>query len=46
MSFRYLSVLIMAALPFASVARQALRVCADPNNMPFSNEQGKDSKTS
>jgi mxaJ protein len=48
MRFRFLSVLFGsvsvlfgAALPAIGVAGTSLRVCADPNNMPFSNERGE-----
>jgi len=40
MSFRCLNLLLFALLP-AFAARQPLRVCADPNNLPFSNQQGQ-----
>lgn len=46
MSFRFLSAsrisvgsLLIAALPLLSSAQTVLRVCADPNNLPFSNDQ-------
>jgi len=32
---------VLLALPAAAVGGTALRVCADPNNMPFSNERGE-----
>ncbi len=41
MSFRCLSVLAFIALPCIAADQTALRVCADPNNMPFSNQQGQ-----
>ena len=40
MCFRCLNLLLSALLP-AFAARQPLRVCADPNNLPFSNQQGQ-----
>ena len=40
MSFRCLSVLFVCVLPLAA-GKRVLRVCADPNNLPFSNEQGQ-----
>ncbi len=39
MCFRYLSVLFIGALPCLAAEKPVLRVCADPNNLPFSNEQ-------
>src|SRR4051812_5808719 len=36
-----LALMIWAALSGGSSAQSALRVCADPNNMPFSNERGE-----
>ncbi len=42
MSSRCLSLLLlMFGIPVVSSAQSALRVCADPNNLPFSNEQGQ-----
>ncbi len=41
MYFRFLSVLAVLALPVIAAARDSLRVCADPNNMPFSNQRGE-----
>jgi mxaJ protein len=41
MSFRCLSVIFMAALPCIAAEQRVVRVCADPNNMPFSNERGE-----
>src|ERR1700709_1869785 len=41
MYFRYLSVLVLLALQAASAAPRVLRVCADPNNLPFSNQAGE-----
>src|ERR1700748_1613619 len=38
MYFRYLSVLLLFALPAVCASSRILRVCADPNNLPFSNE--------
>jgi mxaJ protein len=40
MYFRYLSALLLFALPAACASSRVLRVCADPNNLPFSNEAG------
>lgn len=41
MFFRCLSALMIAAsMPCFAADASALRVCADPNNMPFSNEHG------
>src|SRR6185503_4680751 len=39
---RVLATFVMAAMVFAVTvgARAALRVCADPNNLPFSNQDG------
>src|SRR5919112_174833 len=42
--FRNARVLIIAAVMFlvaAEVAAREIRVCADPNNLPFSNHQGE-----
>ena len=39
MSFRYLSVLLIGIAPCLAAEQAVLRVCADPNNLPFSNEQ-------
>jgi mxaJ protein len=33
--------LLILALPLVAADPQPLRVCADPNNMPFSNQQGQ-----
>jgi mxaJ protein len=41
MSFRFLSVIALAALQCMAAGQSVLRVCADPNNMPFSNERGE-----
>lgn len=40
MCFRCLSLLLLALLSYAQT-RNTLRVCADPNNMPLSNEAGQ-----
>jgi mxaJ protein len=40
MSFRCLSLIFVAVLPCIAEQR-VVRVCADPNNMPFSNERGE-----
>jgi mxaJ protein len=39
MFFRYLSVFLVSLAPWPSMGQNELRVCADPNNMPFSNQQ-------
>lgn len=39
MSFRCLSVLLLALVVNASQPPPVLRVCADPNNLPFSNQR-------
>lgn len=39
MSFRYLSLFLCAACVMTAADQPVLRVCADPNNLPFSNEQ-------
>lgn len=39
MSFRCLSVWLLSALPAVAAGQPVLRVCADPNNLPFSNQQ-------
>ncbi|MGI9072042.1 MAG: substrate-binding domain-containing protein [Bryobacteraceae bacterium] len=41
MSFRCLSLIVIAVLPCVAAEQSVLRVCADPNNMPFSNERGE-----
>lgn len=41
MCSRFLSFLLLAALPCVAEETIAFRVCADPNNMPFSNEAGQ-----
>lgn len=41
MSFRCLSLLLTALLPCMAANQRVLRVCADPNNLPFSNDQGQ-----
>lgn len=42
-AFAVLSVTIglLAAVAYGSAPRRTLRVCADPNNLPFSNERGE-----
>ncbi|HMF77398.1 MAG TPA: substrate-binding domain-containing protein [Bryobacteraceae bacterium] len=40
MYFRCLSALLLFALPALCADGRVLRVCADPNNLPFSNEAG------
>jgi mxaJ protein len=40
MFFRCLSLIVIAALPCMAAEQSVLRVCADPNNMPFSNQRG------
>ena len=35
------AVLLAAAVPAGAIAPPPLRVCADPNNLPFSNERGE-----
>jgi mxaJ protein len=39
MSFRSLNLLALVFLPHALSAQNVLHVCADPNNMPFSNQK-------
>lgn len=39
MCFRFLSVLLALALPLSGAEARELRVCADPNNLPFSNDR-------
>ncbi len=39
MSLRCLSLFAIALLPVAAEAQNVIRVCADPNNMPFSNQR-------
>ena len=41
MCFRFLSALLLSTLAFAADANETnkLRVCADPNNLPYSNEK-------
>lgn len=39
MFFRCLSLVLFALVPIADGAENVLRVCADPNNMPFSNQR-------
>src|SRR4051812_37934585 len=41
MYFRCLSVLLAISLPALCAGLSVLRVCADPNNLPFSNEAGE-----
>jgi mxaJ protein len=41
MSFRCLSVLLFAVLARMTPSEAMLRVCADPNNMPFSDDRGR-----
>jgi mxaJ protein len=41
MSSRYLNALFCAVLPALAASQPVLRVCADPNNLPFSNQQGQ-----
>lgn len=41
MFFRCLSVLLVAVVPAMTASERVLRVCADPNNMPFSNDQAQ-----
>ena len=41
MCFRFLSVVLAAAITCCASELPVLRVCADPNNMPFSNERGE-----
>ena len=41
MSLRFLSLLVLIAAALSADPLKTLRVCADPNNMPFSNEAGQ-----
>src|SRR5690349_20968451 len=41
MSFRCLSLVLIAVLPCVAAEQRVLRVCADPNNMPFSNHRAE-----
>jgi len=41
MCFRCLSVLLLFLIPSMAADRRTLRVCADPNNLPFSNQMGE-----
>ena len=41
MSFRCLSIFLCAAGAMLGANQPLLRVCADPNNLPFSNQQGQ-----
>lgn len=39
MCLRCLSIALVSVIPLIAAKQTALRVCADPNNMPYSNEQ-------
>src|SRR5437868_9827353 len=41
MCFRCLSLMFIAVLPCMAAEQRVLRVCADPNNMPFSNDRAE-----
>src|SRR5438477_5973511 len=41
MSSRFPSLMLLAFLPVLGADRRVLRVCADPNNLPFSNQAGE-----
>lgn len=41
MCFRYLSLIVAAACAAFAESAAALRVCADPDNLPFSNQRGE-----
>ncbi len=41
MFLRCLSCLLICASPFLAAGESTLRVCADPNNLPFSNQQSQ-----
>src|SRR3954464_11539986 len=41
MCSRFLSLAVLAAFIAQPVAAHELRVCADPNNLPFSHQQGE-----
>jgi mxaJ protein len=41
MSFRFLNVLLFASTLLSGAEPSVLRVCADPNNLPFSNQAGQ-----
>jgi mxaJ protein len=41
MFFRCLSLMFIAVLPCMAAEQRVLRVCADPNNMPFSNDRAE-----
>ena len=41
MFFRYLSAVLLISLSLTAASRRVLRVCADPNNLPFSNQAGE-----
>ncbi|MFN7995189.1 MAG: substrate-binding domain-containing protein [Bryobacteraceae bacterium] len=38
---RFLSLAVLATLPAIAVEPRVLRVCADPNNLPYSNSRGE-----
>ncbi len=40
MSFRCLSLVIYLSLSLIAADHRLLRVCADPNNLPFSDQSG------
>lgn len=41
MFFRYLSAVLLMSFSLSAAPRRVLRVCADPNNLPFSNQAGE-----
>jgi quinoprotein dehydrogenase-associated probable ABC transporter substrate-binding protein len=41
MCFRYLSAVLLISFSLTGASRRVLRVCADPNNLPFSNQAGE-----
>ena len=41
MFFRCLSAVLLMSLSLTAASRRVLRVCADPNNLPFSNQAGE-----
>lgn len=41
MSFRFLSIFLCVSGVIGAANQPVLRVCADPNNLPFSNQQGQ-----
>src|SRR4051794_26274752 len=41
MSFRFLSWLFVPLLAYSAAVADPLKVCADPNNLPFSNREGE-----